>query len=56
MKAGILARLFTDIRVQRFAGIHHFVPPEQIYTADQVESLLDLWRRGEARSPSQLSL
>jgi pimeloyl-ACP methyl ester carboxylesterase len=56
MKAGILARLFTDIRVQRFAGIHHFVPPEQIYTADQVESLLALWRCGEARSASQLSL
>ena len=56
MKAGILAELFPDIRVQRFAGVHHFVPPDQIYTALQVESLLDLWRRGEARSAPQPSL
>jgi len=48
IKAGVLARLFADIQVRRFAGVHHFVPPEQIYTPDHVTSLLDLWRRAEA--------
>lgn len=47
LKGGILAQLFPDIHVQRFAGVHHFVPPEQIYVAAQVRSIEDLWRRGE---------
>lgn len=47
-KAGILAQLFPDIHVQRFAGVHHFVPPEQIYVPAQVRSMQDLWRRAEA--------
>jgi pimeloyl-ACP methyl ester carboxylesterase len=47
LKAGILARLFADIRVHRFAGVHHFVPAEQIYTAEHARSLMDLWRRAE---------
>ena len=47
VKAGILARLFPDIRVQRFAGIHHFVPPEMIYTSEYARSLLEHWRRAE---------
>ena len=47
-KAGILAQIFPDIRVQRFAGIHHFVPADQIYTRPHADSLLDLWARGEA--------
>ena len=47
-KAGILAQLFRDIHVQRFAGVHHFVPPEQIYVPAQVRSIQDLWRRAEA--------
>src|SRR5690349_11777258 len=29
IRAGVLARLFADIQVRRFAGVHHFVPPEQ---------------------------
>lgn len=45
-KAAVLAQLFADIRVQRFPGIHHFVPPEQIYTEAHAEALLDLWQRG----------
>lgn len=47
-KAGILAQLFPDIRVQRFAGVHHFVPPEQIYVPAQVRSMQELWRRAQA--------
>lgn len=48
MKAGILAQLFPDIHVQRFAGVHHFVPAEQIYVPAQVRSIEELWRRGES--------
>jgi hypothetical protein len=47
LKAGILAQIFPDIHVERFAGIHHFVPPQQIYTPKHVASLLDLWARAE---------
>ena len=47
LKAGILAQLFAEIRVQRFAGVHHFVPPDQIYTPAHVRALLDLWRGAE---------
>jgi len=47
MKAGILARLFPDVRVRRFSGVHHFVPPEQIYTAAHVGALLQLWSAAE---------
>jgi pimeloyl-ACP methyl ester carboxylesterase len=51
LKAGILAQLFADIRVQRFDGVHHFVPPEQIYTSRHVRALLDLWQRAEDSAP-----
>ena len=54
LKAGILARLFPDIHVQRYAGVHHFVPAEQIYTAPHVSALRELWQRAE-RLASQLS-
>jgi pimeloyl-ACP methyl ester carboxylesterase len=54
LKAGILAQLFPDIRVRRYAGVHHFVPPDQIYTAGHAALLLDLWRSAE-RSASELS-
>ena len=47
LKAGVLAQLFPDIRVQRFAGIHHFVAPEAIYTPEHTQSLLDLWERAQ---------
>jgi pimeloyl-ACP methyl ester carboxylesterase len=54
LKAGILAQLFSDMHVHRYAGVHHFVPPEQIYTADHAALLLDDWRNAE-RSASELS-
>ena len=54
LKAGILAQLFPDIRVRRYAGVHHFVPPDQIYSAGHAALLLDLWQNAE-RSASQLS-
>ena len=47
LKAGILARLFADFRVHRYAGVHHFVPPEQIYTPQHVSALLALWHGAE---------
>ena len=45
IRAGILARLLPDVHIRRFSGIHHFVPPEQIYGADHVRALRDLWAR-----------
>ena len=54
LKAGILAQLFADIQVHRYAGVHHFVPPEMIYTPDHVRLLLEHWRRAEELVP-QLS-
>jgi hypothetical protein len=47
IKAGILAQVFADIRVQRFPGIHHFVIPEQIYTRVHAGLLLELWHQAE---------
>lgn len=44
MKAGILAEHFADIHVLRFDGVHHFVPPEQIYTPEHVRALVSLWQ------------
>jgi pimeloyl-ACP methyl ester carboxylesterase len=54
LKAGILAQLFPDVHVRRFSGVHHFVPPEQIYTPEHMAELLDLWQKSE-RSARQLS-
>lgn len=45
IRAGILARLFPDVRVRRFAGVHHFVAAEQIYTPEHVQILRELWAR-----------
>ncbi|MDQ6899821.1 MAG: alpha/beta hydrolase [Candidatus Dormibacteraeota bacterium] len=45
VRAAILGRLLPDVHIRRFSGIHHFVPPEQIYTADHVRALRDLWAR-----------
>jgi pimeloyl-ACP methyl ester carboxylesterase len=47
LKAGILAQLFPDVHVNRYAGVHHFVPAEQIYTPEHARTLLDLWRSAE---------
>jgi len=55
LQASVLAWLFADIHVRRYAGIHHFVPADQIYTAAHVSALLDMWQRAE-RSAGELSL
>ncbi|MDQ6772776.1 MAG: alpha/beta hydrolase [Candidatus Dormibacteraeota bacterium] len=51
IRAGILGRLFPDVHIRRFSGIHHFVPPEQIYTSDHRRALRELW----ARTTDQIS-
>ena len=55
VKAGILAQLFADIHVQRFPGVHHFLPPEQIYTRAHASTLLELWQRAEARTVVEIA-
>lgn len=45
IRAGILARLLPDLHIRRFAGIHHFVAPEEIYSPDHVATLQALWAR-----------
>jgi pimeloyl-ACP methyl ester carboxylesterase len=54
IKAGVLASLFGEITIRRYRGVHHFVPPEAIYTADHVRALHELWLRAEELTP-QLS-
>lgn len=49
IRAGILSRLFPDVHVRRFQGIHHFVSPEQLYTPRHVSALRQLWARATAR-------
>lgn len=41
--AGVLSRLLPDLHIRRFEGIHHFVPPAEIYQADHVRELRELW-------------
>ncbi len=43
VKAAILGRLFPDIRIRRFRGVHHFVPPDRIYTPEHVHAIRTLW-------------
>lgn len=43
IRVAILARLFPDIQIRRFSGVHHFVPPERIYTDEHVRALRQLW-------------
>ena len=43
IKAAALARLLPDLHIRRFTGMHHFVPPEQIYTPEHVRELKRLW-------------
>ena len=49
-QAAVLGGLLSDVHIMRFAGIHHFVPPEQIYTPEHIEALRQLWARGERRA------
>jgi len=43
IRAGVLGRLLPDVHIRRYAHMHHFVPPEQIYTAEHVGELRRLW-------------
>ena len=52
IRAGILARLLPDIHVRRFPGVHHFAPPEQIYTGEHVRALHELWARADLLASS----
>ena len=45
IKVGVLSRLFDDIHVLRLRGVHHFVPPEQLYGAAHLAALRGLWSR-----------
>lgn len=45
--AAVLARLLPDVHVRRFGGIHHFVPPEEIYSAEHRRELGELWARAD---------
>ncbi len=45
VKVSVLARLFPDVHIRRFAGLHHFVPPEHLYTPEHVGELRRLWTR-----------
>jgi len=48
VRAGVAARLFADVHVIRFQGVHHFDPPEKIYPPAHVDALRALWRPGPA--------
>ena len=47
IRAGILARLLPDIHVRRYSGVHHFVPPHEIYTGEHVRALRQLRARAD---------
>jgi pimeloyl-ACP methyl ester carboxylesterase len=51
-KAAVLARLLPDVHLRRFTGVHHFVPPEQIYTDEHVGELRRLWARTAVPAPA----
>jgi hypothetical protein len=45
IRAAVLGPLLPDVHIRRFSGIHHFVPPEQIYGPEHVGELRNLWAR-----------
>ena len=45
VRAGVVSRLFPDIHVRRFPGVHHFSPAEAIYNDAHVGALRNLWAR-----------
>jgi len=55
VKMQVLAGLFGDIHVQRYPGIHHFVSPDQIYTAAHDGELMGLWQRADEALAMQLA-
>lgn len=56
LKPGILAQLVGDIHVHRFPGVHHFVPPEEIYTREHVDALIAMWHAAETSAGSAVEL
>ncbi len=52
VRAAVLARLLLDVHIRRFSGVHHFVPPQRIYTPEHLRALRDLWER--AATPLQV--
>lgn len=54
VKVQVLAGLFGDIQVRRYRGVHHFVASEEIYTAQHVGELVNLWQRAEKALAAQL--
>jgi pimeloyl-ACP methyl ester carboxylesterase len=51
VKAAVLAQLLPDLHIRRFTGLHHFLPPEQIYTPEHVHALRQLWNSVDATLP-----
>jgi hypothetical protein len=49
---GILSRLFPDIHIRRFSRIHHFVPPEELYSNEHIAALRGLWVRATMAVPA----
>jgi len=45
LQAEALGGLLPDVRIKRFAGMHHFVALKQIYTAEHIRALRELWGR-----------
>ena len=48
VRAGVVSRLFPDVHVRRFSGVHHFSPAEAIYGDTHLRALRDLWARAAA--------
>jgi len=48
VKASVVARHCADVHVHRFDGVHHFVPPERIYTREYAGLLVEHWRHADA--------
>jgi pimeloyl-ACP methyl ester carboxylesterase len=48
VKVEVLTSLFSDIWVQRAAGVHHFAAPSQIYTRAHIDAIREHWRRADA--------
>lgn len=45
VRAGVASRLFPDIHVRRFSGVHHFSPADAIYGDSHLAALRNLWAR-----------
>ena len=50
VKVSILSQLLPDVHIRRFAAIHHFVFPEELYSPQHVAALVELWTRADRLS------